>query len=92
MTATLQIIELVYDATHQRGCFGCGDDVMSGRDPDTGALVSLCGRCGEVVPWIETDRHGNEVHGFLSRREAARWTVPHGDRDGAVPLCAGDPS
>lgn len=75
MTATLQTIELVHEATQERGCFGCGGDVMSGRDPRTLELVSLCGRCGEVIPWVATDRHGNPVRGFLSRRDAARWTV-----------------
>ena len=92
MTATLQVIELVYEATQERGCFGCGGDVMSGRDPDTGELVSLCGRCGEVVPWVETDRHGHAVQGFLSRRDAARRTMPQGDRDAPATSCAGDPS
>lgn len=92
MTATLQVIELVHEATQARGCFGCGNDVMSGRDPDTGELVSLCGRCGEVVPWVETDRHGHDVRGFLPRRDAARWTMPPSNGDAAVSLCAGDPS
>lgn len=75
MTATLRVIELVHEATQERACFGCGGDVMSGRDPRTSELVSLCGRCGEVIPWVATDRHGNPVQGFLSRRDADRWTV-----------------
>lgn len=92
MTATLQLIELVYEATQARGCFSCGDDVMSGRDPDTGELLSLCSRCGEVTPWVATDRHGNPVQGFLPRAEATRWTMPQRDGDRAATLCAGDPS
>jgi hypothetical protein len=92
MTSTLQVTELVYEATQERGCFGCGGDVMSGRDPGTDALVSLCGRCGEVAPWVETDRHGHAVPGFLPSRDAARRTVPLSNGDGTVALCAGDPS
>ncbi|MCC6716326.1 MAG: hypothetical protein IT555_00415 [Acetobacteraceae bacterium] len=92
MTATLQVIELVYEATQARGCFGCCGDVMSGHEPDTGLPVSLCGRCGEVVPWVETDRHGHAVQGFLPRREAARRTMPQGTGDGTIALVAGDPS
>lgn len=92
MTSTLQVIELVHEATHERACFGCGGDVMSGRDPGTGELVSLCGRCGEVTPWVEKDRHGNAVQGFLPAAEAIRWTIPQRDGDGTIALCAGDPS
>lgn len=92
MTAPLQVIELVYEASHERGCFGCGNDVMSGHEPATGLPVSLCGRCGEVLPWVETDRHGHAVHGFLPRRDAARWAVPQHDGDGTITLCAGAPS
>lgn len=92
MTATLQVIELVYEATHERACFGCGGDVMSGHEPDTGLPVSLCGRCGEVVPWVETDRHGHAVQGFLPRADAAQWAVPLSNGDGTIALCAGDPS
>lgn len=79
MTATLPTIELVHEATQARACFGCGGDVLSGRDPRTSELVSLCGRCGEVIPWVATDRHGHPVHGFLSCRDAARWTMPQGN-------------
>jgi ribosomal protein S27AE len=92
MTATLQIIELVYEATQARGCFGCGGEVMSGHEPDTGLPVSLCGRCGEVTPWVEADRHGHAVHGFLPRADAARWPVPQRDGNGTIALVAGDPS
>jgi hypothetical protein len=92
MIATLPIIELVHEATHERACFGCGGDVMSGRDPATGELVALCGRCGEVLPWATTDRHGNPVPGFLSCRDAARWTMPQHNGDGTITLGAGDPS
>lgn len=92
MTAPLPVIELVYDASHERGCFGCGSDVMSGHEPDTGLPVSLCGRCGKVLPWVETDRHGNAVHGFLPRRDAAHRTVPQRDGNGTIAFCAGDPS
>lgn len=92
MTATLPIIELVHEATHERACFGCGGDVMSGRDPATDELVALCGRCGEVTPWTTTDRHGNAVQGFLSSRDAARGTLPQRSGDGTIAPCAGDPS
>lgn len=92
MTATLQVIELVHEATQARGCFGCGGDVMSGHEPDTGLPVSLCGRCGDVTPWVATDRHGNPVQGFLPRRDATRWTMPQGVREAAAISCAGDPS
>lgn len=92
MTSTLPIIELVHEATHERACFGCGGDVMSGWEPDTGLPVSLCGRCGEVMPWVTTDRHGNAVPGFLSCRDAARWTIPQRHDDGTITPCAGDPS
>jgi len=92
MTAMLQVIELVHEATQARSCFGCGGDVLSGRDPRTSELVSLCGRCGEVIPWVATDRHGNAVPGFLSRRDAARWAVAPDNGDGTVALRAGVPS
>lgn len=92
MTTPLQVVDLVYDATHEHGCFGCGGDVMSGHEPDTGLPVSLCGRCGDVTPWVETDRHGNAVEGFLSRRDAARWSLLVSMGDQSIASCAGDPS
>jgi hypothetical protein len=92
MTSTLQVIELIHEATHERACFGCGGDVMSGREPDTGLLVSLCGRCGEVLPWTTTDRHGHAVPGFLSSRDAARWPMPQHNDDRTIALGAGEPS
>lgn len=72
------LIELVHTATVTRGCFACGGEVLCGHerdDPDR--TVFLCGRCGEVTEWVETDQHGDPVQGFLPLAEAAKWTVPH---------------